>query len=164
MLTVDFSHLLRYNDWANRAMLDAAERLADQALDQPFEMGMGTLRRTMIHIYNGEWVWLNRWQGRSETAWPDESEGASVATLRQRFAQVVRDRDAYLSSLGEADLAEFVTYRDSKGSRFQASRGDMLNQMFVHSTHHRAQAANMVRQLNAGLLELDYMMSLRKPA
>lgn len=164
MLLVDYAHLLRYNDWANHAMLDAAGSLADEALDRPFEMGMGTLRRTIIHIYNGEFVWLNRWQGRAETAWPDETERASIATLRQRFSQVAGERDAYLRTLGAADLAELVIYRDSKGSRFQAARGDMLNQMFVHSTHHRAQAANMVRQLNAGLLELDYMMSLRKPA
>ena len=87
-----------------------------------------------------------------------------VATLRARFEKMTGDRDAYLARLRDADLADGVVYRDSKGSIFQASRGDMLVQMFVNSTHHRAQAANMLRQLGAGLVELDYMMSLRKPA
>lgn len=164
MHLADFQHLLRYNDWANQAMLAAAAPLADEGLDRPFEMGMGTLRRTIIHIYNGEWVWMNRWQGNAETPWPDESERVSVAALRDRFERAAAARDAYLRGLGDSALGETVVYRDSKGGRFQATRGDMFFQMFVHSTHHRAQAANMIRQLDAGLLELDYMMSLRKLA
>lgn len=158
-----FRHLLRYNDWANDAVLAAAAPLADAALDRPIDMGVGGLRRTLVHIFNGEHVWLNRWQGIAETPWPDESERVAIPALRQRFERLVQDRDGYLETLSDAALAEDVAYRDSKGSRFRAARRDMLIQAFVHSTHHRAQAANMLRQVGAGLVELDYMMSLRKP-
>ncbi len=154
--------LLRYNDWANTELLRTAASLSDAALDRTFEMGVGSLRRTLIHVYNGEHVWLNRWQGRAETPWPGESEPIGVAALRDRFAAHVSARDAYLTTLRDSDLHTIVAYRDSRGSRFRAARGDMLFQAINHSIHHRAQAVNMVRNVGGGLVELDYMMWKRE--
>jgi uncharacterized damage-inducible protein DinB len=155
--------LLRYNDRANDEVLRAAGGVPDAALDRLFEMGVGSLRRTLIHIYNGEHVWLSRWRAQAETKWPPEDEPTPIAELAGRFEAHRRARDAYLATLPEAALAEVVTYRDSKGALYKAQRGDMLLQACVHSIHHRAQAANMLRRLGAGLVELDYMMSLRQP-
>jgi uncharacterized damage-inducible protein DinB len=36
--------------------------------------------------------------------------------------------------------------------------------MLNHSAHHRAQAVNMLRRVNAGLVELDYMYRIRQAA
>lgn len=155
--------ILRYSDAANQKVLSAAQRLADEQLDRRFEMGMGTLRRTLVHIYNGEHVWLQRWQRKVETRWPAEDERVGVAELRQRFAQTWEQRDRYLGTLTDADLSRRQIYRDSRGSLFQASLRDMILQACIHSIHHRAQAVNMLRHLGAGLVELDYMYSVRQP-
>jgi len=40
----------------------------------------------------------------------------------------------------------------------------MLVQGVMHSKHHQAQAANILRRLDAKWPELDYMMRIRKPA
>lgn len=155
--------LFRYNDWANTRLLDAADPLAGAQLDRPFEMGVGTLRRTLIHIYNGEHVWLQRWQ-QLPARWPSESEPTPITELRARFAANAHERDAFLAAL-PADAADREqVYRDSKGSLFRAPLLDMILQAYNHSTHHRAQAANMMRRLGAAAVELDYMMSLRQPA
>lgn len=165
MLTLDSAReFLTYNDWANRELLQAAGPLPDEALDRPFDMGVGALRRTLIHIYNGETVWLERWRGRVETPWPTEDERLAVETLACRFVALTAVRDDYLGRLRDADLAESVTYRDSKGGLFRATRGAMLMQALVHSAHHRAQAVNMLRRVGGALVELDYMMHVRQPA
>jgi uncharacterized damage-inducible protein DinB len=165
MLTLEsIRMMMKYSDWANRAILEASASLPDAKLDQPFDMGMGSLRKTLLHIYNGEHVWLNRWQGRAETKWPGEEEKATPATVRDRLAGTWRDRDAYLATLKDADLKREVTYRDSKGSLFRATLSDMMMQMFVHSAHHRAQAVNMIRRVGDAAPEVDYMYWIRKPA
>lgn len=153
---------LRYSDWANGEILRAASKLSDAQLDQPFDMGPGTLRKTLMHIHDGEAVWLARWQGKTETPWPSEQK-LNTATMTEGFSKTWRQRDAFLGTLKDSDLAKVVTYRDSKGSLFNATLGDMIMQGFTHSTHHRAQAVNMLRRVGAGLVELDYMMSIRKP-
>lgn len=155
----------KYSDWANGQILAASAKLPDNKLDQPFEMGPGgTLRSTLLHIHAAEHVWLQRWQARTETPWPDERERASVATIADRLAATYQARDAFLNSLKDADLAKPITYRDSKGSLFAAPLADMMMQMILHSHHHRAQAVNMIRRAADVLVELDYMMWVRQPA
>ncbi len=163
MTVESFSPLFEYSDFANTALLRASDSLSDAQLDTPFDMGMGTLRKTLKHILDGESVWLARWRGEVETPWPPYETSISITALRDDFAATSRSRGEFLASLSDADLARGQRYRDSKGSLFTATLGDMLIQGFVHSTHHRAQAVNMLRRLGAGLVELDYMTRVRKP-
>ncbi len=160
--------LLEYTDWSNDQLLSGAVPLADEQLDREMQIGVGTMRRTLLHIYNGEYVWLRRWRGgvEAETKWPSESERVSVAELETLFARNRRDRETYLDELAAEipDLLRVQPYRDSKGNTFMASLGDMLVQGVMHSKHHQAQAANILRRLDAKWPELDYMMRIRKPA
>lgn len=156
--------ILTYSDWANRRLLGSAAPLADAALDQPFDIGPGSLRRTLLHIHAGEDVWLRRWKGEAHTPWPNEKERVTIDALAERFAHTRSQRDAFLATLSRADLTRLQPYRDSRGSMFQATLGDMLLQGCIHSIHHRAQAVNILRRLGASPPELDFMMSVRKPA
>ena len=156
--------MMHYSDWANGQLMAAATPLSDEQLDRPMEIGLGSLRAILKHIHNGESVWLARWQGRGQTPWPSYDERPDMATLAGRFRQTVADRDAFLKTLTAADFERSVTYRDSKGSLFTATLGDMILQGINHSVHHRAQAVNVLRRVGAGLVELDYMVFMRKPA
>lgn len=157
-------HVLRHNDWANQELLRAACILDEALLDRPIDVGPGSLRRTLMHILNGEQVWLRRCRGESETPWPDESQKPALGALAEHFAKHVAERDRFLDGLDAARLSREQVYRDSKGSLFRATLGDELFQALHHSIHHRAQAVNIVRRLGGAAPELDYMMWLRQPA
>ncbi|MBI5763211.1 MAG: DinB family protein [Planctomycetes bacterium] len=165
MLTLDSARtFFKYSDWANDIVLRAAGPLADANLDKPFAMGRGSLRMELLHVWAGEHVWLQRWQGGTETPWPNEEERVAIPGIAERFAAAWRERDTFLATLADRDLARAITYRDSKGSLFSATLADMMTQMIVHSTHHRAQIVNMLR--NVGVTpppDLDYMYWVRKP-
>lgn len=165
MLTLDSARsFFKYSDWANGFILRAAGTLADDQLDRPFAMGRGSLRMELLHVWAGEHVWLQRWQGRAETPWPNEEEHVAISGITERLATAWRERDAFLATLADRDLSRVITYRDSKGSLFSAMLADMMTQMIVHSTHHRAQIVNMLR--NVGVTpapDLDYMYWVRKP-
>ncbi len=155
--------LLEYTDWSNSRLLEAALPLSDEQLDRPLDIGPGTLRRILIHTFNGEYVWLRRWRGEHETKWPSESDPTPVAALQVAFAANARERDAYLARVFDADLARMQPYRDSKGNPFKAPLGEMLMQGVMHSKHHQAQACNALRRLGAQWPELDYMIRIRIP-
>jgi uncharacterized damage-inducible protein DinB len=156
--------MFAYNDDANDLIFTAATTVNESKLDTPFDMGRCSLRKTLIHILAGEDVWLKRWQGHVETPWHDEDKPLTVEAIHKGIKTVSVERDAFLKKVGSAELAAYRTYRDSKGSRFQASLSDMIFQAFTHSTHHRAQAVNMLRRLEIGLVEVDCMTLRRKPA
>ncbi len=156
--------LLRYGDWANEQVVGASAELRNEQLDREFDIGRGSLRRTLLHILAGETVWVRRWQGDCETPWPNEEEQVAPETIGARFAEAIRSRSLLLSTVDPEKLNRPIVYRDSKGSLFSASLGDMMLQMCLHSTHHRSQAVNMLRRLGATAPELDYMMWVRRPA
>jgi len=156
--------LFRYSDWANEQVVGASVDLSDERLDRDFDIGRGSLRRTLLHILAGETVWLKRWQGDCETPWPSEDEPISPETIGERFVETFRSRNLFLSTVDGQKLGRAIVYRDSKGGLFTASFGDMMLQMCLHSAHHRAQAVNILRRLGATPPELDYMMWVRRPA
>jgi uncharacterized damage-inducible protein DinB len=156
--------LLEYNDWADRRLLECARPLSDEQLDRKFDMGPGSLRRTLLHIWAGEDVWRQRCAGHVETPWPREDENVSVAELASRFEGTWGERDRFLGAVKDADVGRVQKYRDSKGSMFQAPLREMLMQLCWHATHHRAQAVNMLRRVGGEAPELDWMMRIRKAA
>lgn len=149
--------LLRYGDWANDRVLRSAAPLTDEQLDSSLEMGRGSLRKTLLHILCAERVWGQRWQGHTETPWPDENERAGVAEMGDRFRTTRDLRGAFLRDLRDDALGQEIEYRDSFGGLYSATLGDMMLQLCNHSTHHRAQAVNMIRRVGGKPPELDYM-------
>jgi uncharacterized damage-inducible protein DinB len=155
--------LLEYSDAMNTWLLDAASKLQDAQLDQTFPTGMGTLRRTLIHIYTAEAVWLQRWMKNGEQKWLDEKEAVSMPELKKRFEKLWAVRDEFIADVEDEEVFASQSYRDSKGSLFKADLHDMLLQGVVHSIHHRAQASGMLKQLGAEPIDLDYMYWVRQP-
>src|SRR5262245_1484311 len=98
--------LYTYNDTANDIVLAAAEPLSDAQLDQKFEMGMGTLRKTLLHIWAGEMVWLERWKGGVETKWPPDGDRVSVSDIARRLQSLRAGRNAFLAKLTPAAMGE----------------------------------------------------------
>lgn len=155
--------MFAYSDERTRALLAAAGPVDAAGLDRPFEMGFGSLRRTLEHIEHGDRAWLGRWRGEVETAWPKFDSEASPSQIEARLAIVSQDRDAFLATLTNEALDERQTYRDSRGTLYHATLRQMLYQALIHATHHRAQATNMLRQITGTGLEMDYMVTVRQP-
>jgi uncharacterized damage-inducible protein DinB len=156
--------MLAYTDWSSGRLLTCAAACADEQLDRDLQIGPGTLRRILLHTYNGELIWFNRWRGVAENAWPSEQEKVAIPELARRYAANAAARDQWLATLAPKDAARVQTYRDSKGSLFQATLGDMLLQGVMHTKHHQAQGVNALKRLGAEWPELDYMYRVRKPA
>ncbi len=67
-----------YGDWAYRRVLQQAIVLNDEQLDHDWSMGHGSLRRTLLHLYDAECWWQKNWQG--------EKFLFHAARARRRFA------------------------------------------------------------------------------
>jgi len=152
----------RYGDWAFECVRSVAERLGDEQLDQRFEMGVGTLRRTLLHIRDAEQWWYDNW-----TAGPRPfaklPETTSLAELKQRFAETATARNRYLDGLSDEQLQRAVA-AEIRGTRLSFRLGESLLQLCGHGTHHRAQALNMLRRLGAETPGLDYILWFRDHA
>ena len=60
--------LFDFNAWANQRALDAASALTPEQFTRALGSSFSSVRDTLVHICSGEWVWLERFEGRSPAA------------------------------------------------------------------------------------------------
>src|SRR5262249_22156771 len=97
-----------YSDWARDQVHAAAAPLSDAQLDQEFPIGLGTLRKTLLHIRFAEQWWLENWTLGSGQPFPETPESTSIAELVSLFDQTARGRNTFVSKLSPSDLGRFV--------------------------------------------------------
>ncbi len=149
--------LFWHNDWANGKLLDAAGRLADDALDRAFPIGPGSIRKTLYHIFIAEWLWLRRWGGVSPRKGEEPREFVRLDELAVEWRSLVAQRRGYLTGLSATDLPRAVTYSNLRGDTHTFALGHLLIHVATHGVHHRAQVVNMLRQVGATPPELDFL-------
>lgn len=145
----------QYADWGTRKVLAAAAGLSDAQLDRPFEMGLGTLRKSFCHLLGAETWWHTNWTAGPAGAFPSADEPASVAEFSRRLDEAWSARDRFVGGLSEGHLARAVTVKPRPDLTLQFPLGVTLVQLCGHATHHRAQILNMLRHVGVQPPGLD---------
>lgn len=143
-----------YADWARGQVHAAAEGLTDAQLDRPFEMGLGTLRKTLHHIGAADQWWMENWHGRF-APFPELTGPTPLADIQRQCNQTAIQRNEFLARQTDADLLRIIEARPRPDIVRRFPIGVTMLQLCCHGTHHRAQAANMLRHLGAKPPELD---------
>jgi uncharacterized damage-inducible protein DinB len=141
--------LFDYNAWANHRMLEGCDALdADQFLE-PLGGSFGSVRNTVAHIMDVEWLYLERWQGRAPSSFPKAENYPDLLHIRERWRQIERDTDIYLKNLSEKDLSCVIEFRNTRGILYRHSLWEVMQHLINHSTYHRGQVTTLLRQLGA---------------
>lgn len=150
--------LYQYNDWANGRLFQLAEGLADEQLDSPLEMGLGSLRATLFHMLAAEQIWLERWQLKPWRTFPLNSEGVSLEAIAAGLRAASEKHWEIIDGGRENKWSDSITYKDWKQNEHSNRLIDMLVHVANHGVHHRAQALYMLKQFGRKVTGgLDYL-------
>jgi uncharacterized damage-inducible protein DinB len=155
--------LFDYTAWANERMLGAVEQLDPVGMRWELGGSFPSVQLTLAHILSAEWVWFQRWRGASPPM-PDRWAGADLPAIRTAWAALAADRAEYIESLAEPDLHTSILYRNLRGEEFAAPLWQLLLHLVNHSTYHRGQITNMIRQLGGVPVNTDLIQFQRKRA
>ena len=163
----DLKHLFDYTEWANGLALDAAAELSAENLNRDFNISHGSIFGTLLHMAGAEWIWLERWYGRSPakaeawSLWTTES-CADLAALNERWREVIDRRANFLSSVDEARLAAEMPFKLLSGDPSSLPLADQMQHVANHATLHRGQVVGMIRQLGLEPPSTDLLFYLRR--
>ena len=158
MIAETIRTLYRYNPWANARALDTAERLGPEPFLTAPDAASGSVRDTLVHTMSAQWIWLERWQGRSPTAGIDARDFHDVASIRARWADVERGTHRFVAELSEARLASTVAYRNTKGERWAHTLWQQMIHQVNHATQHRSEVAVMLTRFGHSPGDLDFLI------
>ncbi len=154
MMLQDIATLYEYNRWANGRTLDAVEKLDPTAFLKNLGNSFASVHATLVHIAGAEWIWLRRWHGESPSK-PPTADFPTVASLRERFQALDREREKFLAGISEEQLQQSFDYRDLAGNPMRLLLVHSLQHVVNHGTYHRGQVTTMLRQLGATPIGTD---------
>ena len=163
MLTTVIRNLYDYNAWANARILDTAAMLTPAQILAPGGASFDSVRDTLVHTMNAQWLYLERWQGRSRREVPEAAAFPDLAAIRARWDQVERDTRAFVTALDDGRLAVAVGYTNMQGEPWAYPLWQQMIHQVNHATQHRSEAAVLLTQLghSPGWLDLLYFVDLR---
>jgi len=152
--------MYRYNTWANARILDTATRLTPEQLVAPGGASFDSVRDTLVHTMNAQWLYLERWHGRSPRAWPDVGASPDLVAIRARWDAIERDTQTFMAGLTEARAAAVVEYTNMEGERWAYPLWQQMLHQVNHATQHRSEAAMLLTKFghSPGWLDLLYFL------
>ena len=154
--------LYEYDAWANHRLLDAAAALTPAQFTRDLGSSFPSVRDTLAHIMFGQWIWLERWQGRTPTKLPSAEDFTDLASLRKRWAEIETDLQAFVRGLSAERIAAVSEYKTLTAGTFKSQLGHMLQHLANHGTYHRGQVTTLLRQLGAKSVSTDLSFFYRE--
>lgn len=154
----DICRLFAYGRWANGQTLDAVGALSVEELVRPVGGSFGSVRGTLVHLYGADWVWLERWRGRSPRCLPPVEEVPTLAILREKWGRVQEEQRSFVEGLTPARLEDAVTYVNFQGETWSYPLSETLIHLANHGTYHRGQVTSLLRQLGKAPVSTDYLL------
>ncbi|MGO9083926.1 MAG: DinB family protein [Candidatus Sulfotelmatobacter sp.] len=152
------SELYSYNRWANAKTLVVASRLDNEAFTRELGNSFSSVRDTLVHILGAEWIWLERWNGRSPKALPSSAELPTLAAITARWKQMEAEQNSFLQRLRASDLSAVLSYVNPRGETWSYPLGQQMLHVLNHSSYHRGQITTLLRQLGAEPVSTDLLL------
>ena len=156
--------LYDYNAWANRRSMEAAAALTLEQFTKPMGSSFSSVRDTLAHIYGAEWIWLERFQGRSPASLPDATQFADLASLRERWAEHEPRLLGYVRGVTQADLERVLEYKTLKFGVYRNPLWQSMQHVVNHGSYHRGQVTTLLRQHGGRPILTDLMHFYRERA
>ena len=157
MIAAALRSLYDYNAWANARILAASGRVSREQLVASQGASFDSLRGTLVHTLGAQWLYLERWQGRSPRSMPQADDFADLPTIAARWAEIERATLTFVAGLGDADVTRVIEYMNFSGERWAYPLWQQMMHQVNHATQHRSEAAVILTGLGASPGGLDLL-------
>lgn len=137
---------VHYNLWANTQMTNWLQEASAEQMNRVIESSFSSLRKTALHIWNAEYLWLAVLRQESYDDMPANTFEGDEAALLEGWLATSEAFYNYVASLSPDELRGV---RSGGADRPPLYVADIIQHCMNHSTYHRGQLITLGRQ--AGL-------------
>ena len=157
----DIVDLFAFGRWANDKICEAVSQLGGAEFGHEVGGSFGSVKGTLLHMYGADWVWMERFQGRSPRAMPEDGRPAeTLADVRRKWDPIQEQLRAYAQSMTPSSLSGKLSYTSFAGEPFTRVLSDALVHLVNHGTYHRGQVVTLLRQLGKSAPSTDFLRYL----
>ena len=150
--------LFAYNHWANQRTIAAASLLKSDDFTRNLGNSFSSVRDTLVHIMASEWLWLERWNGRSPMAMLAATDFQNAGAIAQRWKEIQQAQNTFLTSVTPERLRAKISYTNLRGQTYAYPLWQQMAHVVNHSSYHRGQVTTLLRQLGAAPVSTDLLI------
>lgn len=147
-----------YNYWARDRQRQACASLTVEQFLRPVVGSFPSVRDTFAHMVAVEWLWLERWRGKSPKSLIPTHDFPTLAAVQERWGTVERDIREYVAGLDEAALARPLAYINTQGEEWSYPLWRMVVHLLNHQSYHRGQVTTLLRLLGVQPPQVDFLV------
>ena len=138
---------VEFNLWANSKIVAWLREKPVDLLYREVHSSFPSLEKTLLHICDGETVWLERLCNHKISEFPSNHfKGAAEAVFSALLASSQKFRD-FVVALETTDFSAPCTYLQFNGAPYTTPVGEIIQHCMNHGTFHRGQLVTMGRVL-----------------
>ncbi|MBS1759178.1 MAG: DinB family protein [Bacteroidetes bacterium] len=137
-----------YNLWATQRLLSVVASLTEEQLQKILPSSFGSVKKTLLHIWNAESIWWQRMKLQERILAPSENFEGEIKTLHNEILIQSTMWKDWTEGASEMMLEHVLQYHNTKKEYFKQPCWQIVFHVFNHTNYHRGQLVNMLRQLN----------------
>ncbi|MBI4909774.1 MAG: DinB family protein [Acidobacteria bacterium] len=138
---------LRYTAWATSRILDAASKLTAEELARDFGTADKSVLGTLTHTFAADRIWIARVLGAIPARFLELEKDMFLEVLQSDWPKVNEQWLAWAGGLDDEGVKATISYKDLKGNSHTTPAWQIVMHVINHATHHRGQAAGMIRSM-----------------
>lgn len=152
-----------YNIWANKRILDVLLAMPEEKQMAELPSSFTSLFKTVLHMLDAENIWWQRMKMNERVNIPSENFNGTLKDAADSLLQQSKLWEEWVSNASPLSIEHVFQYYNNKKEHFKIPVYQMLQHVFNHSTYHRGQLVNMLRQLGVDKIPAtDFALWSRK--
>jgi uncharacterized damage-inducible protein DinB len=152
---------LRYTAWASARIVEAAGKLSADELTRDFGTADKSVLGTLVHTFAADRVWIGRVLGNVPSRFLEVEKDMHLTVLQNDWPQIYERWQGWADGIDDAQAAVALQYHDLKGNAHTTPLWQIVMHVINHATHHRGQAAGMIRSMGYAPPVLDMIAFYR---
>lgn len=151
-----------FNLWANTRMVNWLREKPAELLYQEVPSSFPSLEKTLLHLWDGQFIWLERLNNRPVSDFPSKTFSGSASDVFNGLLASSEQFNNFVAALPEEAFSQPRTYRQFNGEDYATPCAEIIQHCMNHGTFHRGQLVTMGRCL--GLTDppkTDFTLYLR---
>lgn len=139
--------LAAYNVWANQKIIETLMLLPEEKILTDIPSSFKNIVNTVLHLLDAESIWWQRMKLLERINRPSSDFSGNFQEAAEALMKQSKMWQEWVSQSSEFSLDHVFQYLNRKGEPEKMQINQMLLHVFNHSTYHRGQIVNMLRQL-----------------
>jgi len=156
----DIHLLYEYNYWANKKLIAASAKIAQEQFTAPASFPYGGLRGTLLHVLDAEWGWRGLFENQSFNPDLKPEDFPTLQSLEARWHEEEIAMRAWLATLHNEDMESHLRYITDTGIQRDRILWHCLIHVVNHGTQHRSEAAALLTGYGQSPGDLDFTVFL----